>query len=91
MADVRISVENGRIAVDKDKVDVALDQEQVKWQGNAPFTIKFATGPIPDVIAKQQGAKWVAEAGPFNTRSALIKYDIVSGETVLDPYIQVLP
>ncbi|HEX7150164.1 MAG TPA: hypothetical protein VF618_01660 [Thermoanaerobaculia bacterium] len=92
MADVKISIENGAITIDKDKVEVWVDRDKVTWKGNDAYTIEFEGGTYPNVVAKQQGTNnWVAEAGPFDKSGTTMKYDIVSGSTRLDPYIQVLP
>jgi len=93
MADVKVSIQNNVITVDKDKVQVWKNQDKVKWQGDQEFGIRFQDGSgFPDPVITQQGGKWAGETGPFTTSGFTLKYDVTSPHApTLDPQIQVLP
>ncbi len=91
MADVKISVSNGKISVDKNKVTIAAKSEQVTFKGDSQFAIQMPTGHSNPSIS-QQGGKWTGAVGPFPEGSGTLKYDVTApGAETLDPEIQILP
>jgi|GEM_PF-5397404 len=96
MADVKVSVQNGKISVDKSKIQVTAGSETVSFKGSMPFGIVFAAGAgIPNPVITPQGSHWAGVSGPFQARPTgqkVVKYSVTSpGLTELDPEIEVLP
>lgn len=99
MADVTISIKSGIISVDKNKVKVKAKSETVTWMcHDGTFSIIFNTkssspGPLPvNPATTQTGKVWKAEAGPFDTASAIYSYGIEAlGAKPLDPEIEIIP
>ncbi|HVR39150.1 MAG TPA: hypothetical protein VMU84_08635 [Thermoanaerobaculia bacterium] len=91
MADVKISVKDGRISVDKNKVTVAAETEKVTFKSDGEFGIVMRSGH-PSPVISPKGGKWEGVVGPFKTGSGTHKYDVTSpGLATLDPDIEVLP
>jgi hypothetical protein len=76
-------------------IQIKKNQDTVQWKGtdDQQFTIVFPAGE-PSVSCSMQGHKWVCEAGPFTTGSAMrnVKYDITAPNApTLDPDIEIFP
>ncbi|HWW62759.1 MAG TPA: hypothetical protein VN181_15395 [Thermoanaerobaculia bacterium] len=93
MADVKISISNGKISVDKNKVTIAAGSERVTFKADGQFGIVMPSGhPNPVISPKGGGGKWEGQVGPFPEGSGTLKYDVTApGAETLDPDIEILP
>ena len=94
MADVTITLQSGRISVDKKKVQVSISaKDRVKWNSHdGTFNIEFKPGSNwPKPATSQNGGVWKAESGPFNTPGTLSYSVSAPGYTTLDPEIEIFP
>lgn len=91
MADVKISISNGKISVDKNKVTIAAGTEKVTFKGDSQFGIVMPAGHSNPAISPN-GGKWVGAVGPFPEGSGTLKYEVTAPDALtLDPDIVILP
>jgi hypothetical protein len=93
MADVKITIENGTITVDKSKIKVKKGSETVNWKcSDQTYNIVFKPGSEwPNPQTQEQGGKWVAESGPFPNTGSLFYGITAPGAKSLDPEIEIVP
>jgi hypothetical protein len=93
MANVKVSLKGGKIAVDKNTVTVSISQRQtVVWDcQDGDFGIVMPAG-IPDPNVQQEGNNnWQGQSGPFSSPGK-VKYTVTaSGLAPLDPEVDVVP
>jgi hypothetical protein len=95
MADITVTLSNGKISVDFPKVKASVSgKDKVKWKSkDGEFHIEFKLGSDwPNPTTSQDGGVWKAETGPFNQAGITLSYAVkATGFDTLDPDIEIIP
>jgi hypothetical protein len=95
MADVTVTLKDGKISVDFHKVKVSVSgNDKVKWKCHeGEFHIEFKPGSEwPNPSTTPDGSLWKAEAGPFTQPGRTLSYAVKApGYETLDPEIEIIP
>lgn len=95
MADIQVTLKDGKISVDSEKVQASVSgNHKVQWKCNdGAFNIEFKPGSDwPNPTTTQDGSVWKAEAGPFTKHGRTLSYAVkATGHETLDPDIEVIP
>jgi hypothetical protein len=95
MADIIVTLRDGKISVDASKVQASVSGKQkVKWKSpDGEFHIEFKPGSVwPNPTTTGNGGVWKAETGPFTNPGTTLSYAVKApGFETLDPEIEVIP
>lgn len=95
MADIQVTLKNGKISVDSSKVQASVSSKhKVKWKcDDGDFQIEFKPGSDwPNPTTSHDGNAWKAETGPFTKHGRTLSYAVkAAGHETLDPEIEILP
>jgi hypothetical protein len=95
MADITVTLKNGKISVDSQKVQASISGgHKVRWKcRDGAFNIEFKPGSDwPNPATSKDGDAWQAETGPFSQHGRTLSYAVkAAGYETLDPDIEIIP